>query len=234
VSLNGYMGISPIEANAETVGQSIALLQHGSNVFRNGATLGGFLKVAGKLSPEAAAQLSNSLSNSHAGVSNAGRIMVLENGSDFSPTVMSSEEAQYLEARGFSVTEIARLFRVPPSRIGELSEAHFNNLESQNQDFIDSTLLPNARRMEQEFERVMLFAGEQGKYRIRFDFDEMLRGDISTRYNSYSVGLNNGFLSRNEVRAMEGRPPVPGGETYLTPLNMGDASKPDDPMPSET
>ena len=47
-----------------------------------------------------------------------------------------------------------------------------------------------------------------------------MRGDLKSRYESYQIGINNGFLSPNEVREKEDMNPRDGGDIYLTPMNM--------------
>ena len=47
-----------------------------------------------------------------------------------------------------------------------------------------------------------------------------MRGDMSSRYTSYAQAITNGFMSANEVRALEDMNPRDGGDDFLTPLNM--------------
>jgi hypothetical protein len=50
----------------------------------------------------------------------------------------------------------------------------------------------------------------------------MMRPLTKERFDSYAVALNNGFLSLNEVRTLEDRPPVgPDGDAFRQPLNIG-------------
>ena len=228
ISTNGYIGVSPIDAASNAIGLSIALELHGNKFFANGTSLSGYLEMPGKLSPERRRELSDQLARAHSGIDNAGKTLILEAGSKFTPAVMTSEQAQYLGSRAASTIQIARLFRVPPSKLQEHGDSHFNNIESMNMDYVQNTLAPIAKRIEQEAERVLLFNRELTNTRIRFDFDSELRGDITTRYNAAAVGITNGFISRNEARARENLPPVEGGDEMIVPLNMGTAGpKPD-------
>ena len=68
----------------------------------------------------------------------------------------------------------------------------------------------------------LLFDDERDDYDIHFDYTGLLRGDTIRRYQGYQIGLNNGFLNPNEVRALEGLNPIPDGEKYRVPLNSGD------------
>ena len=115
------------------------------------------------------------------------------------------------------------LFRsgVPPHRLGELDKATLNNIEQQNQQYVDSALKPTARSLEMLFDHHLLFEEERGAMECKFDFDEMTRGDLLTRYQAYQIGTLNGWLNRNEVRSRENMNPITDGhgDEYRVPLN---------------
>jgi len=60
---------------------------------------------------------------------------------------------------------------------------------------------------------------------FEFNASGILRGDIESRYNSYAIAIQNGWLSRNEVRELENLNKEEGLSDYLVPLNMADATK---------
>ena len=134
---------------------------------------------------------------------------------------MTNEDSQFLETRRFQVVDICRLYGVPPHRLGELAQATLNNIEQQNQQYVDSALKPTARSIEQLFNHHLLFEEERTSLECLFDFDDMTRGDLLTRYQAYQVGTLNGWLSRNEVRARENMNPITDGhgDEYRVPLN---------------
>jgi HK97 family phage portal protein len=139
----------------------------------------------------------------------------------FNKVAITNEEAQFLETRRFQVLEIARLYGVPPHRLGELDKATFNNIEQQNQQYVDGALKPIADSLEQLFDHHLLFDDERSMLECKFDFDDMTRSDIKTRYEAYQIGTLNGWLNRNEVRARENLNPIDDGhgDEYRVPLN---------------
>jgi len=231
LSLDGYMGISPIAAGQDAIGLALATQQHGAALFRQGAQISGVLSIAGSLSPEAAKRLGQSWQDTYGGVANAAKIAVLEEGAKFEKIALTNEQAQYLETRGFQVLDICRIFRTPPHKVMDLSRATFSNIEEQNQSYIDEALLPTAVRIEQALEDKLLFEDEDD-IELDFDFDALLRGNMKTRFETYQIGLLNGVWNRNEVRAKERENPVPGGEIYRVPLNTVDASISPDGAPT--
>jgi HK97 family phage portal protein len=211
-------------------GLGIATQQHGATLFRQGAQLNGFIKHPGKLSNDAKKNLANAFDERHGGVQNAHKTAVLDEGMQFEKVSMTNEDAQFLGSREFSVPEICRMFGVPPHKVHDLSNAHFNNLEQSELAYRSDTLLPIGTQYQEECGRVLLFEDEQAELEIDVDYDQLLRADRLTRYQTYQIGLNNGVINRNEARIDDGREPVPDGDSFRVPLNTGPTVVPDPPL----
>lgn len=239
ISLDGYVGISPIAVAQDVIGLALATQQHGGILFRQGGQIGGVISHPGKLSKEAGDRVANSWREVHAGVQNAHKVAILEEGMSFEKIAMTNEDSQFLETRRFQVVDICRLYGVPPHRLGELDKATLNNIEQQNQQYVDSALKPTTKSIEQLFDHHLLFDDERGLLECKFDFDEMTRGDLLTRYQAYQIGTLNGWLNRNDVRARENMNPIEDGhgDEYRVPLNTavpGSNLDPNAVKPGET
>lgn len=224
ISSDGLVGISPIQTHRETIGVELAEREFAGRFFGNAARPSGILKVAGKLNPDAASRLKQSWESAHRGLDQAHRVAVLEEGIEWQALTIPLVDAQFLEQRRFSVEEIARIFRVPLHLIGELSRATFSNIEHQAIDFVTHTLRPWCVRTEQALNKGLFFPSEQGTFYVEHVVDALLRGDIQSRYNAYAIARQNGWLSANDVRKLENMNAIEGGDIYLSPLNMVDAS----------
>ncbi|MEG0580467.1 MAG: phage portal protein, partial [Niameybacter sp.] len=133
------------------------------------------------------------------------------------------EQAQFIATRKFQITEIARIFRIPPHMIGDLEKSSFSNIEQQSLEFVKYTLDPWVVRWEQAIQRALLNTTEKSEYFIKFNVDGLLRGDYQSRMNGYAVGRQNGWLSSNDVRELENLNRIPeevGGDLYLINGNM--------------
>jgi len=227
ISMDGYVGVSPIAIAQDVIGLALATQQHGGILFRQGGQVGGVISHPGKLSKEASDRIANSWRETHSGVQNAHKAAILEEGMKFDKVAITNEEAQFLETRRFQVIDICRLYGVPPHRLGELDKATLNNIEQQNQQYVDSALYPLTRSIEQLFDHHLLFEDERAFLECKFDFDSMTRGDLKTRYEAYQIGTLNGWLNRNEVRARENMDPIRDGtgDDYRVPLNTGDPTQ---------
>jgi HK97 family phage portal protein len=221
ISMDGYMGVSPIAIAQDVIGLALATQQHGGILFRQGGQISGVIKFPQTLTKEASDRIANSWRESHAGVQNSHKVAVLEEGGSFEKIAMTNEDSQFLETRRFQVVDICRIYGVPPHRLGELDKATLNNIEQQNQQYVDSALKPTARSIEELFNHHLLFEDERATRDCGFDFDDMTRGDLKTRYEAYQIGTLNGWLSRNQVRAKENMDPIDDGhgDEYRVPLN---------------
>lgn len=227
----GYIGASPIACAQEAIGLALATQQHGAILFRQGAQLSGVITHPGDLSAEAKNYLSDAFSSRFAGVQNAHKVPVLDEGMKFEKLAMTNQDSQFLETRAMQRIEICAIFRVPPHKVMDLSRATFSNIENQEQSYINDALMPDAERLAQEMTEKLLFDDERSDWQFWHDWDSLLRADRKTRYEGHAIGLNNGFLNVNSVHDVEGMPHIPGGETYRTPLNLGATNEPK-PAPS--
>lgn len=136
----------------------------------------------------------------------------------YKPISLPPEDSQFLETRKFSVEEICRIFRVPPHLVQNLEHATFSNIEHQAIDFVTHSITPWVIRIEQSIIKDLLLEDEQDVYFPKFNVDGLLRGDYQSRMTGYATGFSNGFLSPNEIRAMENWDPIPdeqGGNDYF-------------------
>ena len=216
LGFNGLKGFSPLAMAKNAVGMTIACEEYGASFFANGANPGGVLEHPGILKDPA--KVRESWNEVYRGSNNAHKVAVLEEGMTYKTIGIPPEEAQFLETRKFQLDEIARLYRIPPHMVGSLERSTFNNIEQQSLEFVKYTLDPWVIRWEQALQKALLLPSEKGKYFIKLNVDGLLRGDYKSRMEGYSIGLQNGFMSPNDVRALEDLNPIPdeeGGNTYL-------------------
>lgn len=229
LSLDGIHGVSPITYHRETIGLSLATKEYGARFFGNDARPGGVLEHPGKLTPESAKRLGESWNEKYAG-RGRGKTAVLEEGMKFTPIAVTNEDAQYIETQEFTMGDIARLFRVPGVLIGLNDKtATYASAEQFFLSFAVHSVMPWCVRMEQALERDLITAPQT--YFIKYNLAGLLRGDLKSRYDAYAVGRNGGWLTPNEIRALEEMNPRTdsGGDAFLDALNM---ARSDQPAPS--
>lgn len=236
-SENGLVGTSPIQYHAQTLNTGRFAAEFTTKYFENGATPSGVLEMPGKLSAEAGPRLRTQFAELISRKNNH-KPLLLEDGLSFKPMSVDPEKSQLIELKKYNVEDVARIFRIPLSKLQNNEKANYNSLEAENTAFVTETLLPWCRKIEEEFERKLLTAAEQGSVYCRFSVDGRARGTLAERNAAYTAGRNGGWLSANEIRELENQDRIEGGDTYLSPLNMTTANlekrtNPTPPPPSQ-
>lgn len=224
------VGISPLDQVAETLGLTLAVQRFGSAFFGNGAMPSAVVEVDGELSPDGARIMKRSWEAMHRGASKAQGLAVLTSGAKFKQVSIAPEQAQFLATRGFQVAEIARIFGVPPHLIQDASGSTSwgSGLSEQSVNYVTHTLRPWVTRLEAALtrlarsERPELSASSKPLY-VRLSMESLVRGDYASRIATYRTALEAGIYNLDEVREMEGRPPLPDGtgQIHRVPLNTG-------------
>jgi HK97 family phage portal protein len=225
LGFDGIIGYSPIALAANAVGMAVSAEKYGGTLYANGNNLMGILEVDGVLDKTKRDNISAAWEQNYGGGHGVGKTAILEKGVSFKPLAMSlpPAQSQFLKAREYQLEEIARIFRVPLHLVGDLSHATFSNVEHMSLDFVKFTLTPWVARIEQAIENTLLSEEAQAKYQIAFNLDGLMRGDYQSRMDGYTKGLQNGFLSPNDIRRLEDLNLIPneqGGDEYIVNGNM--------------
>lgn len=221
MGFDGVVGYSPVAMERNAIGLGMAAEEYGSRFFSNGATPSGVLTHPNTVKNPGA--LRQSWNAAYGGTSNSGRVAILEEGLKFERISMPNNEAQFLETRKFQVSEICRIFRVPPHLVGDLEHATFSNIEHQSISFGMHTIRPWLVRIEQSMNRALLSDSEKGRFFVRFNMDGLLRGAYKERMEGYAIARQNGWLSANDIRELENMNPISteeGGGAYMVNGNM--------------
>jgi HK97 family phage portal protein len=223
LSADGLVGMSTISVGAEAVANALAAQEYSSRFFENDATPPVAFVHQKTLSAEAYARLKVGLQEAHGGA-NHHKPIILEEGMDVKTLGIKPIDSQLLEARQASRGDIASMFRVPPHKMGDLTRATFSTIEQQNIEVATDCIRPRLVRLEKRLNKDLiepLGFGNGEKYFCEFLMEALMRGDQKSRYDSYAVGRQWGWLSVNDVRTFESLNPIgDAGDVYLIPLNM--------------
>ncbi len=205
-SENGAVGVSPITAAREVLELALQERDHGVSTFKNGTKLSGILQSGHMLTAEQVEEVRTRMDERYAGAGNAGRTLVLGKDFTFQPVSMTLEDAEWIAARQFSVEEVARLFRVPPTVIGDLRHGNFSNSVEMGRQFVTLTLRRHLTMWEQSISRSLLTQAGREVYFAEHSVEGLLRGDSTTRAQFYERGIADGWLDVAEVRRLENLP----------------------------
>ncbi|MDH7795790.1 MULTISPECIES: phage portal protein [unclassified Beijerinckia] len=214
------IGISYVTAAREAIGLSLLLEKHAANLFAKGARPSGVVTMPGQAPSDGDDKKKRDfirLFKLAFSGDNVGTPAVLFGGATFQPHAFSSVDAQFQESRLFQLREIARVWNVPVSMIGDLERATYSNTEQQNLQFLTHTILPWLRTFQEAYRRVLISEDDQRTHVIDFVTDDLLRADSATRAEAIAKQRAAGTLTANEARALENRPPLPGGDKLENP-----------------
>jgi HK97 family phage portal protein len=207
---------SPIQLHRENLGLAQAAQDYGSQYFGNGGQMTGVLSSDQPLKSEQMEMLQKSWNGS---MTSAGT-KLLPFGFKYNRISIAPEEAQFIETRKFQAEEICRIFSVPPALVQLESQTTYNNVEQQNLMFARHTVLPWAKRIEQELAVKLLTLQEARSHYFKFSLNDLFRGDMQARANFFTQMLQNGVMTINEVRAQEELNPAPGADAHLVQVNQ--------------
>jgi HK97 family phage portal protein len=236
---NPLGGMSTLTFGRNAFGLASAIDKAAGNTFKNGLRPSGTLTFDQFLKDDQRKLVEEKLIEKFTGAMNAGRPMVLEGGTKWTQLTINPEDAQMLQSRGFSVEEVCRFFGVPPHMVGHTanSTSWGTGLEQQTLGFQKFTLRRRLKRIEQAVEKQLLTPADRAAgLTIEFNLEGLLRGDSAARAAFYNAGLNNGWMTINEVRALENLPPVEGGNVprmQMQNVPITEAGKPALPAPGE-
>jgi len=216
-SIDGIIGLSPIGYASSILGSALAADRAAGTFFRNALMSSGVF-TTDALVKEGQRETFKQRLQEYQGAMNAGKAPLLEAGVKFNALGINPNDAQLLETRAFSIEEICRWYRVPPYMVGhsEKSTSWGTGLEQQNLGFLQYTLRPWLKRIEQAVNKKLLGPTERREYYSEFNFEALLRADSAGRATFFSTMVNNGIYTRDEVRAKENLTPMGGNADALT------------------
>jgi len=234
LSLNGVDGLSLVQYARESIGLALAAEGYSAKFYSQNARPSGILKHPNKLSPEAAQRVKESWEAAHAGLQNAHRVAVLEEGLEWIQTGMTNQDAELIAQLDWSAADIARFFNVPLHMIQLMTKSTSwgSGIEEMGIEFVVFTLLPWVKNWEELITKKLILAPQA--YFCEFLLDNMMRGKLQDRYNAYATARNWGWLSANDVRRLENMNPIEGGDQYLRPVNTVDMTTPELPPMQRT
>ena len=220
-------GISPLEALRRGIGSAVAAEDHAGRFFGQGASLSFGVEVPYALDETKKKTLRENLKARYTGRANSHAIGVLTDGAKFVPGLAPTpEQAQMLATRKFSVEDLCRPYGVPPGMAGsqEPGASSYASAYVWREQFRDDSVLKFTKKIERPHERLLSVppsvTDPRAEVQLRFNLDWVARTDLLARYQAHSEGVRGGFITPNEARAKEDRPPLPGGDQLYMQQQM--------------
>jgi len=219
---NGLCGLSPIGVGWRSMAGAAAAEVASANTFTSGMRVQATVSVKEYLKPEQREQMKEKVMGAVFGNAQTGQLQLLEGGAEMKQLSINPVDAQMLETRQYGVEDLCRWFGVPPSMIGHgtATSNWGTGREQQNMGFVQYVLRAYMVRIEQGIKKSLMTPAERLRYFAEYSLDALLRADTETRFKVYATATQNGLKTRNECRALENDPPVPGGDELTVQSNL--------------
>ena len=220
---NGMIGQSVISYQLETLGKALAVQDYSNNYFKDGASMSGLLSFAG-VSDEKKLQ---TYVNMFMASFQKGGVGAVPEGVTFQSMNNDPQKSQFIETENQIRGEIARMFRMPLSKLQDLSDTNNNALEQVNINYVTDCLMPWIRRFEQEADRKLFAIYERDSLDGMFDTEVLLRGDSAAMERKARTMFMYGASTPNELRKMYGENTLDNEASNINyiPSNMMPASE---------
>ena len=198
-------GMSRVDELKEVLGISRALDDFSARFFGSGTLSSGIIEVPGDMTEEQAVRLKDQFEKNSQGLKHAHRPNILTAGAKYQKMTSDPQQSQLVESREFAVIEVARIFKIQPALLGvmQAGSMSYASVEQQHIQFVTLTLRPYIAKIEEQYSRLL-----PGEVFVKFNMEGLLRGDLSSRFAAYSQGIQAGFLSINDIRALEDLAPI--------------------------
>jgi len=213
---DGLRGLSPLQVFRQSIGAAMASERYAARFFGSGSLMSGLLTTKATLRLEEAKSLKEQWRAQVAGLEHSHEVVVLGGETSFQPLSIPPEDAQLLQTRSFHVKDLARIFGVPLVLLGA-EEGQQPDLEAVMASFVNFTIRPWTTRLEDRLNREVAPAG----LRARFITEPLVRANTRDRYAAWLIARRAGILTVNEVRTMEGFPPLedPRADDPFVPID---------------
>ncbi|UYL87766.1 portal protein [Gordonia phage OneDirection] len=232
-------GTSPLESLRQMLFEEHASSQARSEILRNGARVSGYIErpaTAKEWTADARERFARSWKAQYVGAGpEVGGTPILEDGMVFKDATQTSRDLQYIEARKLTREEVAAVFFVPPPMVGILDKATFSNITEQHKMLYQDTLGPWLTMIADEIALQLIpdiAPTEADELYVEFNLREKMSGNFEQRAASVLSAVGGPYMTINEARALDNRPPIEGGDELIRPLNVtqnGDQ----EPIPAE-
>jgi HK97 family phage portal protein len=192
-------GLSPLEAIRTTLYNEDASRRAYSSFWKHNLRPSAVMHVDGKLNPDAKRKLREDLQSMYSGSENAGRAVVLENGSKLEQWQLSSEEMQYIDARKLDREEVCARYDLTPTAAHILDHATFSNVTENLRSVYRDSICPRLEFFESVYDHYVgreFGAAEEMKHDVR----QVMRGDLMQRAQAHGMLIDRGIETIDEAR----------------------------------
>lgn len=235
---NLLMGIGPLQAAAKQVDTNTAQNDWNKNAMDNRGVPSGVFTFDGQfMTPDQFETARQQIKEQHSGSKKArGPMVMAGNSPKYTQMGLSPVEMDFIESKRMTREEICAAFGVPPTMVGILDKANYNNSKEMSLSFWTHTLIPQLDELCDTFN--FAFASELGGNRLVYDLSkvkaiqENFNDKITGAQKAWVMGVPLTELNRRHELGydLEG---VPGADEPRTQgMGTGAGTSSNDPPPT--
>lgn len=228
---------SPIFGNRNTIGLALAVTRYGARFFSNGGippfTIEGPMGTPGGVE-RASQQLTDAVRDAAQSGRNA---IAVPDGHKLSPLGVDPEKMQMVEVQRFLIEQFSRIYGLPPVFLQDLTHGTFSNTEQQDLHLVKHVIAQWCGALEAEL-NLKLWGRRGGRIYAEHVLDALMRGELKSRTEAFAQQINTGQRTINEVRELDNKGPVQGGDKPLIqgamlPVDQAGAAYTQQPKPEQ-
>lgn len=223
-SFGSDLGLSMVQYGAQSFGAIRAAHKTAARIFRSGLGTSGVIEYAGTLN-EPDRDKAEKIFADFQSTESTTKFMLLEGGMKFNRVSMSAVDAELLSTIRFGIEEIARWADMPPVLLMHSAEGVTqwgSGVEAIILAWLQLGLRARLTRIEKTIGKRLIEPKDQRRFFVKFNIDALLRGDSVAQAQLFGAALQNGWMTRAEVRKLLDLPPStdPNADKLTVQVNM--------------
>lgn len=214
-------GLSTIEYGGVSFALALAAMEYGQRWFSQGASPSFLLSTEGKLGDTEIKRIAEKFLVEHSGLQSAHLPLVVDSGLKVQKISSTPDEAQYINTLDHSRRSIAAWFGLPPHLVGSADQGNVwgKTVQEQGIQLVDFTLSGYTTRLNEAYSSLL----PKGTF-AALDENQIARADSTMVAEEIMANRQAGVETQNEIRVrLLRRPPLPGGDDLLVPMNTNTA-----------
>lgn len=170
--LDQYRGIGPIQSIMPNIQQQRYATEYQRNLFLNGADPGGIITIPNRLGEAELDELTDRWREAHRGVARAGKVGILEDGMQYTPTSHTNKDLEYGELRLANRDELREAYRIHKAMLGVSDDVNRANSQTAQEVFAAWEVIPRLNRRRDTLNNKLLPMFGTAGQGVEFDYHD--------------------------------------------------------------
>lgn len=230
-----WRGLSPISAAAAGITQDLIANRYNTEFFRNSGSPSGVIEIEQNLTDTEFERLVRQYEDRHGGAENSHKMLILEGGAKFKPTVFGPKDMEFLSQKKWNRDEVLAAYGIPKLEVGIIEEgANLAVIKVQSREFWLKNLIPKMKMIEWALWSQLFVGINSGRVWAEFDYSSIqaLQDDFKEMVQTAKTLWEMGYpMNQINKRLNLGMPENSWQNTAFSPVNVAPISVDDNGTP---